>query len=799
MNYEMKQRYLLAILSLVLLLSGGLYVLVGSGRDLARAAPPPRPLSDAPWGANVRVNDDAGTAYQWLPSIAVDAGGNAYAAWHDYRNGNMDIYFSYRPASGNWGPNVRVNDDAGTAYQYYPSIAVDASGNAYAVWNDWRNGNMDIYFSYRPVGGTWGVNVRVNDDAGTAWQDRPSIAVDPGGNAYAVWEDYRNGNGDIYFSYRPLGGNWGPNVRVNDDAGTAYQWLPSIAVDADGSAYAVWNDYRNDYYGGDIYFSYRPLGSNWGANVRVKDDAGTAGQDRPSIAVDPGGNAYAVWEDYRNGSDIYFSYRPLGGKWGANVRVNDDAGAAYQWEPSIALDATGNAYAVWVDYRNSNDDIYFSYRPVGGTWGANVRVNDHAGASWQWRPSIAVDPGGNAYAVWEDYRNGNGDIYFSYRPAGGGGDTDEDGLLDTWEQNGIDINGDGTVDLDLPAMGADPMHKDIFIEVDYMEHHRPHASAIQDVIDAFVRAPVSNPDGVDGINLHVIVDEEIPHQDVINVWADFDTIKGAHFATSAERSSPNWDNIRSAKGSVFRYALFVHQYNPYPSSSGIAELPGNDFIVSLGAPGWGTDASGHNVGTRDEQAGTFIHELGHTLGLHHGGGDDINCKPNYLSVMSYSRQFRDIVLGRPLDYSRQELPLLMESDLDEWLGVQGSASDLTVYGPPRDVDSDGDLDYPIASAFGAIDWDADGFMEGESVAGSNVHVNINYLGFWGCNDPADTQTLTGYDDWANLLYNFRASANYADGAHVTVADEEITVEVVEEIRETADFHKVYLPLILRNY
>lgn len=36
-----------------------------------------------------------------------------------------------------------------------------------------------------------------------------------------------------------------------------------------------------------------------------------------------------------------------------------------------------------------------------------------------------------------------------------------------------------------------------------------------------------------------------------------------------------------------------------------------------------------------------MHELGHTLNLKHGGIDHINCKPNYLSIMSYTRQFNE--------------------------------------------------------------------------------------------------------------------------------------------------------------
>ena len=33
-----------------------------------------------------------------------------------------------------------------------------------------------------------------------------------------------------------------------------------------------------------------------------------------------------------------------------------------------------------------------------------------------------------------------------------------------------------------------------------------------------------------------------------------------------------------------------------------------------------------------------MHELGHNLGLRHGGDDLPNFKPNYLSVMNYSFQ-----------------------------------------------------------------------------------------------------------------------------------------------------------------
>ncbi len=91
---------------------------------------------------------------------------------------------------------------------------------------------------------------------------------------------------------------------------------------------------------------------------------------------------------------------------------------------------------------------------------------------------------------------------------GGYEDPDGDGLLDNWEKNGLDANSDGTIDVNLPAMGANPLHKDIFLELDWMTGESPTRQAIQALKAAFAAAPLSaggrdNPDRKPGINLWV--------------------------------------------------------------------------------------------------------------------------------------------------------------------------------------------------------------------------------------------------------------------------------------------------------
>lgn len=62
------------------------------------------------------------------------------------------------------------------------------------------------------------------------------------------------------------------------------------------------------------------------------------------------------------------------------------------------------------------------------------------------------------------------------------------------------------------------------------------------------------------------------------------------------------------------------------NGSGKAEIWGNDSYVSMGNFGGYT-------GTVAEQAGTLMHEFGHNLKLRHGGDENLNYKPNYLSPL----------------------------------------------------------------------------------------------------------------------------------------------------------------------
>ncbi len=364
------------------------------------------------------VNDDAGSEHQLFPSISIDGSGNFTIAWHDFRNANGDIYFQrYNDTGTPLGVNTKVNDDTGGAFQEYASISMDVTGNFVIVWDDNRNTNHDIYFqSYTSTGGVSGFNTKVNDGVDSAKQWYPSISMDGAGNFVVVWIDERNGNRDVYFQrYNSNGTGAGVNTKVNDDAGNADQVNPSISMDAAGNFVIVWHDFRNGNW--DIYYQiYNSTGTTSGANTKVNDDAGSGFQMNPSITMDGASYFVITWQDYRNTNwDIYFQrYTDNGTAIGVNTKVNDDAGSMGQLVPSISIDGAGNFVIVWQDERygqTSPDIIGQRYFSNGSPNGGNYLIVTDGPNNGESTPTVCADNASIIFS-WQDDRLSNGwDIY----------------------------------------------------------------------------------------------------------------------------------------------------------------------------------------------------------------------------------------------------------------------------------------------------------------------------------------------------------------------------------------------------
>jgi RHS repeat-associated protein len=350
------------------------------------------------WSEEIRINDSEGDVCSWArkPDIAVDENSNLYVVWTDCRDTNEDIYFRRSTDGGvTWGAASRVNDDPGTSSQSEPAIAMDGVGRVYVVWTDYRNGDRDIYFSRSTDGGqTWSANVRVNDDGGTENQRHPDLAVDEASNAYAVWEDWRDSvteRCDIYFARRDADtGLWGQNVRINKDTNGAYQFHSSIDVDEVSRVHVVWEDWRSQ---SDEVYSIRSPdgGQNWDAELIVSEYG--AKNFLPSVAVEGDGDAYAVWvDDPPDQYNIVSARLNVGGlAWQSRGRVNSQpCDASGSSRPGVAVGGQGNVYAAWASAWGL--EVYFSRL-------SESRITKHYYANGQ-RVATRVD--GALYYIHQD-------------------------------------------------------------------------------------------------------------------------------------------------------------------------------------------------------------------------------------------------------------------------------------------------------------------------------------------------------------------------------------------------------------
>jgi hypothetical protein len=232
-------------------------------------------------------------------------------------------------------------------------------------------------------------------------------------------------------------------------------------------------------------------------------------------------------------------------------------------------------------------------------------------------------------------------------------DEDQDALSDSLELLGHPAK-DNTTIYDVRSLEADPHKRDIFVAVRYTESSQPPSQEAFTLVErAFAAAP--SPDDVipPGIHLHILSDERrLTGKDDVALLDDgfvkFRELTGRYYGP---------------RPLAFHYALFGHQYHDSgagdDTSSGMSnDIGAAEFIVTLGSFPNATDL---------QQAGTFMHELGHNLGLQHGGKDHELFKPAYLSIMNYNYQMHGIerASGTVLDYARITLAEIDETQVNE--------------------------------------------------------------------------------------------------------------------------------------
>ena len=266
------------------------------------------------WGAVHYVQGFGGLVDK--DSIAFDTAGRLYATWDE---GSV-LALTWSDDDGNHWVPIRNPGNVGDGV-LGAVVGTFGNGSVYLTWWDVSTDNI-MFEASNDRGQTWGPQIRVNSQAGSAqqvgsWQiPIPAMNVDPASGGIAIaWPDNRTGNQDIMFAYSTNGGGtWGTNRKINDDAGSTSQWMVDLAIDGTGKIHAAWEDERTG--GWNIFYSNSTdQGQSWSSYVRVSSEDTSGSYNRPgdyfSIQAGPNDYIYIVWTDGRGTNfDIYYARNP---------------------------------------------------------------------------------------------------------------------------------------------------------------------------------------------------------------------------------------------------------------------------------------------------------------------------------------------------------------------------------------------------------------------------------------------------------------------------------------------------------
>lgn len=284
-----------------------------------------------------------------------------------------------------------------------PVIAVSADDNAYYVLGGAPlSGNYpnSIAVSKRLGPGTWSTPVAVTFNNNKYFDDKYWIAVDRSatsphrGRIYVVWDRNTSTNQILYVSYSDNGVNWSAPKKIDDGRSKFERVIGAyVTVGPNGEVYVSWHNYAQN----RIYLDRSLDGGNtWGTDEVVATtntgfgmDIGCNGGRRQSPAhhliAGPSGMLHVVYANNVSGRgfDILYKKTMNYQSWPAATRLNDDAGAAHQYHPTLSVSAGQSGDVVTVSFYDRRDDAancmthVYSTRSVngGGTWSLpNARI-----------------------------------------------------------------------------------------------------------------------------------------------------------------------------------------------------------------------------------------------------------------------------------------------------------------------------------------------------------------------------------------------------------------------------------------
>jgi hypothetical protein len=286
-----------------------------------------------------------------------------------------------------------------------PSIAINQN-TIHMVWWDNRLGDNAIFYTRSEDNGTTWIH-EINISTPNGGTRSPDIAI-TGNNVHVVYVmSYKL----YYLNSTDNGNNWSEPQQLTGSIRDSNH--PTIAVNG-SNVHIVWLDHYDKHgqgtAGAIFYMNSTDNGLTWSEDINLTEMNLDAAY--PYITV--------------NGSTIHVVYsKEIAGLWQGYYRSSEDNGISWTEDVKI-MDPSNDLFIDDIAFENNRlyvvgSDVYIPDKEIyfvksidnGQNWEDDVRFTNYSENSQN--ANIAVYKN-KLYVVWEEYRDGNPEIYYKYYP-----------------------------------------------------------------------------------------------------------------------------------------------------------------------------------------------------------------------------------------------------------------------------------------------------------------------------------------------------------------------------------------------
>ena len=361
--------------------------------------------------AQINSDSDPERFSQRYADVTVFPDGKYVVLWEDDRNGDIDIYAQLFTAGGvPDGGNIKLISNEIFTDQRMPVCDAFASGQMAVSWVG-SDGNLYLRIydeTLAPVTDA----IKVNDNPGENSCNLPQLEWLYGGSIGIVWEDSRNGENAYCQIFTPLIEPLGANFQLNISSSNSRFWSPQIASGLDSGFAVTWEEITT--LGSSVVMkTYTTGGIEKSGLISLPDPAhGSDDQFFTGVRNLDGIGYISYWIDTRDGNQSVYSQVVdySGSKNGANFLLSDNSDYVC-WDVAGAASSDGSILITWASYGVRAEIVGTEISAAGDRDGANITISDPAEFFDRFYPRVDMGAGDQPVIVWTDLRSGERDTY----------------------------------------------------------------------------------------------------------------------------------------------------------------------------------------------------------------------------------------------------------------------------------------------------------------------------------------------------------------------------------------------------